>query len=344
VEKNYSKGGISLIVLVITIIVIIILAGSVILSLSQNNPIKSATEATFKSSLESYNSELALTISAKYVQIPNFDPNTINAIIWDGGTINGTVKEFISSITSTDGKNYIINDGKLAYIGTDTDKIGWAKEMILKPSYVKSGLSLLLNGSNFTNVPQSTSWIDKSVNNNNVISNGFNFTASSGSDGNNAITFDGIDDYFAINPLSLDGTNCSLSVCAYITNTSNQVLFASNTGIGIGLYNTNYVILRAGDASKMKRVAFITGININQWNHILINYDSNGNPTAYFNGKEATYSTDQNCWLHLVPQAYIGCRNNVKNNYFFNGKIKDVCVYNRILNESEIKQNYNASL
>jgi len=40
------KKGISLIVLVITIIVIIILAGAVILSLAQNNPIGQANEAT----------------------------------------------------------------------------------------------------------------------------------------------------------------------------------------------------------------------------------------------------------------------------------------------------------
>jgi len=41
------KKGISLIVLVITIIVIIILAGAVILSLANNNPIAQATKAVY---------------------------------------------------------------------------------------------------------------------------------------------------------------------------------------------------------------------------------------------------------------------------------------------------------
>jgi len=54
--------GISLIVLVITIIVIIILAGSVILSLSTNNPIDKSKEATFKTNVVEYNSELALVL------------------------------------------------------------------------------------------------------------------------------------------------------------------------------------------------------------------------------------------------------------------------------------------
>jgi hypothetical protein len=339
------KRGISLIVLVITIIVIIILAGSIILSLSNNNPINSAAEATFKASANEYNSELALSISAKYVQSFNFDPTTINVTTWDGGaTVIGTVKEYISSITVEDGKNYIINGGKLAYIGLDSSKIQWAKEMILKPLYVKSGLVVLLNGSNFTNSPQTPSWIDTSGNNNNAISSGFSYTTSSGSDGNSAIALDGIDDYLSINSLGLNGTNCSLSMFVYITNTSNQVLFASDSGIGLGLFNANYVILRAGDVSKSKRVAFNTGININQWNHIVINYDSTGNPSAYFNGREATYSTDQNYWVHQVSQAYIGCRNYATNSYFFNGKIKNVYLYNRVLTDSEIKQNYNASL
>lgn len=47
-----KKKGISLIVLVITIIVIIILAGTVILSLSSNNPITQAEEASFKNTVK----------------------------------------------------------------------------------------------------------------------------------------------------------------------------------------------------------------------------------------------------------------------------------------------------
>jgi hypothetical protein len=46
-----KKSGISLIVLIITIIVIIIISGSVVLSLSKNNPIEQASEATFKTEL-----------------------------------------------------------------------------------------------------------------------------------------------------------------------------------------------------------------------------------------------------------------------------------------------------
>jgi len=118
------KHGISLIVLVITIIVIIILAGAVILSLSQNNPISSATQATFKANTDTYKSELAITISSKYAQDITFNPNTLYAGTWDGNDLNktNTVKDYIPATTVADGQKYIIQQGKLIYIGTDASE------------------------------------------------------------------------------------------------------------------------------------------------------------------------------------------------------------------------------
>jgi hypothetical protein len=128
--KNKRKG-ISLIVLVITIIVIIILAGTVVLSLSKNNPISSATEATFKASEQEYNSELAIAISTKYASNSGFDSDTLYAGIWNGniGAISGTVREFITSMTAADGLNYIIQKGRLTYVGSDTSKITWSENL-----------------------------------------------------------------------------------------------------------------------------------------------------------------------------------------------------------------------
>jgi len=115
------RKGISLIVLVITIIVIIILAGSVILSLSQNNPISSSVEAVFKSNMDLYNSELTLAISNKYFEDFTFNPNTLNA------TTDVTVKGYIPSISDTDATKYVILGGKLVFYGTiDTEK-QWAQ-------------------------------------------------------------------------------------------------------------------------------------------------------------------------------------------------------------------------
>jgi len=113
------KKGISLIVLVITIIVIIILAGAVILSLSKNNPIAKASEATFKANVQAYNSELALAISSKYVNDFTFSKSMLNAGIWDGNpsNISGTIKSYITTISVEDGKKFEIQGSKLVYVG-----------------------------------------------------------------------------------------------------------------------------------------------------------------------------------------------------------------------------------
>lgn len=55
-----KKLGISLIVLVITIIVILVLAGAIILSIANNNPISSAKEALIVSSVGSVQDALDL--------------------------------------------------------------------------------------------------------------------------------------------------------------------------------------------------------------------------------------------------------------------------------------------
>jgi len=130
VNKRHHKVWISLIVLVITIIVIIILAGTVILSLSQNNPISSATEAKFKTNIESYNSELTMAISSQYALNPTFDTKSINATTWNGNisNINGTVKQYISTMTVEDGEKYGIVGGKLVFIGLLPNEKQWVTD------------------------------------------------------------------------------------------------------------------------------------------------------------------------------------------------------------------------
>ena len=61
-----KKKGISLIVLIITVIVIIILAAVVILTMSKNNPVERAKEATFKEDVRTFQDDLALTVAKEY--------------------------------------------------------------------------------------------------------------------------------------------------------------------------------------------------------------------------------------------------------------------------------------
>ena len=65
--KLTHKRGISLIVLIVTIIVIIILAAAVILTITKNNPVSSAKEATFKEDMSNIQDELSMYLSIKKI-------------------------------------------------------------------------------------------------------------------------------------------------------------------------------------------------------------------------------------------------------------------------------------
>ena len=123
--KLTHKRGISLIVLIVTIIVIIILAAAVILTITKNNPVSSAKEATFKEDMANIQDELSMYISKKYTDNPtSFDKSSANIsgdsmvtelpstkkykekvsvikgkLVWAGETENNTEYKWFSEVT-----------------------------------------------------------------------------------------------------------------------------------------------------------------------------------------------------------------------------------------------------
>ena len=122
-----KKRGISLIVLIVTIIVIIILAAAVILTLSKNNPIGSAKEASFKEDVYNFKTELEL-YKAKISR--NGEDVTK---LYASKDSDPSITDVISSMT----KKYInkleVREGKLVYVGKDRDEYLQSKEMNLLP-------------------------------------------------------------------------------------------------------------------------------------------------------------------------------------------------------------------
>lgn len=179
---KYSKReGISLIVLVITIMIIIILAGALILNVYKSNIINKALESNFKTNLSQYNSELAINLSNKMANnLGDFNSNNINALT------NDEVREYIKSIPDKKINNYKIVNGKLAYIGSDLDEIKWSKEVgvSLEVPYVKDGLVLwydgIYNDGIGTHKEDNNVWKDLSGSGNDMIISNVDFTISDG--------------------------------------------------------------------------------------------------------------------------------------------------------------------
>ncbi len=147
-EKNnmYLKG-ISLIVLVITMIIIIIIAGAVILNLTQNNPISEAKRAKFLSDIDTFNSELSLYVLKEQAKSRGqYDKAQLyansNSVTENGN--KDTSRTIGNVITSMNNTKYIdkieISEGNLVYVGGLDEEENWFSQVI-KPS--GGGSSLL---------------------------------------------------------------------------------------------------------------------------------------------------------------------------------------------------------
>ena len=119
---NKRRKGISLIVLVITILVMIILAGVVVVSLSKNNPIEKAKEATFKQDMASFRDELSVYIANTISLDDDKKLSSINASSYSD------IKKMISSFTRKYVNKIIVANGEVVFVGDKEEERKWAKQ------------------------------------------------------------------------------------------------------------------------------------------------------------------------------------------------------------------------
>ena len=130
--KLTHKRGISLIVLIVTIIVIIILAAAVILTISKNNPVSSAKEATFKEDVTAMQDELSMYISKKYADNPtSFEKSSVNLSGDDMVTELPSTKKYKEKVSVREG-NLVLNNSKV-----NSEEKKWFNEVIGNTSNVK---------------------------------------------------------------------------------------------------------------------------------------------------------------------------------------------------------------
>ena len=171
VNKNFTKlthkRGISLIVLIVTIIVIIILAAAVILTITKNNPVSSAKEATFKEDMANIQDELSMYISKKYTDDPlSFEKSSVNLsgdsmvtelpstkkykdkvlvingkLVWNGETENNTEYKWFTEVTdgATKKSASVRNEWK-DKIAEEVDGVPIPKEFTYKEGTKDTGL------------------------------------------------------------------------------------------------------------------------------------------------------------------------------------------------------------
>ncbi|MDD2376395.1 MAG: hypothetical protein PHD15_03830 [Clostridia bacterium] len=138
--KKYNKKGISLILIIITMLVMLILASAIIMLFSDNNPIKQALKLSFKNDLTNFTNELNTYNYNQIMDGPKgYTPLKLqadeNSVTYDGiedtnKTINNIIT-LLGSMSKYDGL-FEVSEGKLVYKGTDTTQQEWAEEIGLE--------------------------------------------------------------------------------------------------------------------------------------------------------------------------------------------------------------------
>ena len=177
------KKGMSLIVLVITILVMIILAGVVVVGLSDNNPIESANAAKALTELSNYSQSASLYAANKLSKGYNADGTQNDTKLVISGKTAGATEELDGTISFTvTGKKAVKNGAAVTTNPTDATQffalteagytaIGMSKTALNNAMYVINcnGILKLLVGVDATGVAATATYAPEVSANINVI-------------------------------------------------------------------------------------------------------------------------------------------------------------------------------
>ena len=204
------------------------------------------------------------------------------------------------------------------------------------PNLFTDKLILCLDAGNTNSYPGSgTTWTDMSgKENHGTLTNGPTFS----SDDMGSIVFDGSNDYVNASPTTKPAS-CTFSCWAKSTNVSTRMLFnAGGNGSGPDLFfQTGIISWNTWDANNNPFGDVPSSATDGKYhNYVLVN-DSSSNAKLYYDTEllgTATYRSAAG-----GTSMYIG---GTTSTYQWSGSISSFMIYDKLLTESEIKQNYNA--
>lgn len=210
---------------------------------------------------------------------------------------------------------------------------------------VTSGLTLNLDAGNISSYPGTgTTWSDLSTyGNNGTLVNGVAYSSSN----NGILVFDGVNDYVSVN----DNASIRFGTGGYSINiwvnpslfSGSKVLIQKGSALGgwqIYFDSSGFLHFTQQFVIDIATIQFST----NQWKNIVFtsNGGSDRNIYMYVNGTlSGTYTCNADQNYNSTSTLTIGA-DGVGGNYFLNGAIPNVLLYNRKIDSTDITQNYNA--
>lgn len=226
------------------------------------------------------------------------------------------------------------------------------------PKIVTDGLVMYLDAANRYSYPGSgTTWSDISRGGNNgVLVNGPTYSSANGG----SIVFDGVDDYGTLSNSTIYKPQFPLTIsCTFnVSNVSNYGIFIrtdnTNTnhwGVSVAVGSTYSLSVTYGNgtanaASGRRTYSTVSNVIVqNQWYNFTIVLPDNLTCNGYLNGSSISIpylSGDTTTLAYSSVGATIGYRSDATN-YYYNGKLSQIQIYNRALSSQEVLQNYNAT-
>lgn len=213
------------------------------------------------------------------------------------------------------------------------------------PKVVKDGLVFCLDAANMKSYPASgNSWFDIGTSNNTCT---LQNTPTFSSTNNGIITFDGVNEYgitsnfydFSLTNQLVASVWCKSNVSTW--NDYGFILSKRDQFIIHPTISSKEVVVYVNTTTVGWESIFYTPtVSITDFNNYVLSYNS-GILKIYFNGELKATNTNVGTTLSSsTSPLYVGRDSSL--NRYLNGSISNVLIYNKILTDAQVLQNYNA--
>jgi hypothetical protein len=199
---------------------------------------------------------------------------------------------------------------------------------------------------------------DISGNGNNGTNNGATLTTDRGGNLNSAYYFDGLSNYISSTPVGLPIGNAARTISSWFTTTTSAIPTSQYPNIQtITMYGNpmggpvifpQYILAPTGKAyfesgSSQNAILSNNAVNNGVWHNIVTTYGGSGTPVRMY--IDGVFENSTGAVTLGTASSYFGIGNNPSvANIPFRGKIDDIGIWNRALNQAEITALYNAVL
>lgn len=295
------------------------------------------------------------SIKVNVVISTNDNLSGINKILYEVGNVEKSYFETDKKGKIVTNNNVTVDDSAKGITFYIIDNAGNSEilfqeiNIATSENYANYGLIAYYDAINNTGGGHSntiTIWKDLSGNNNNGVLNRFNGTNSSGWK-DTELNADGLDDYVDIGFQDYDFNNITIDMIVKVNNNVGDHYILGNwenAGGGLVYYKSSSTI--AGqfffeDISNWEKVYLNQSIEIGTYYSIVLVYDGK-NLSIYINGElSAQTAVEDKIKTSSVP-IYIGGNPTTSGpSSCASISVKKTMIYNRALNDQEIKENYN---